>query len=868
MKGLLTMLSLVVLAVPAAAAPSTGMPSALQRMAFRRAAFRMPGSFHWPGHMWIWNGRLDPATLRAQLQDMAAHGALSPMPLPEPPEFRPTNMPTRMEPPYLSPRFFEMIRVAAEESKRLGLRLWLYDEGGWPSGNACGQLVRNHPEFGRQSLSRSETRLSTGQEAAAPADCVAAFVVENDGRRRRLQPCERMHVEEPGVRLLVFSVSRSSWHADLLNPRAVDAFIEMTHERYRQAIGGLFGTAVPAIFTDEPNMGAMPWTEGFAEAFRRDKGYDLVERLPSLYEGESAEDEQTRIDYFDWWSERFAEAYFGRCREWCKGAGIVFSGHLNGEDETLGARKNGFGDAMRMMRRMDIPGVDAIWRQLWPGQRNHHYPKLASSVAHQEGTGWAITESFAVYGSGLTPAQMKWIVDYQFVRGINLLDMIGYPYSTSDWFIGGERPNFHPLNPVWDVLPGFHAYVARLSYLLSLGKPDIHIALHFPIRDIWAGGKEAEAVAAAHDAAAQTLLEHQCDFDLLDDEVIARDGTTVRDGRLHVGPMAYDAVVITRQRWMSHDARRRLEEFARSGGTLLVVDCPAPEAVPAGAIRVGLGGIVRLLHPTLTLVRPCPQLRVCVRRTTSGVVYFLTNEGEDPLDVEAVFPETDSCVQLDLETGDVYRLNPIERTSSGTRLQLSLQPSGSLAVLFGKRIPVRMAEPVPGPELKDLRAGWTIRPTRSFVLTDKDIEVRGCADAKPQEARLGDWRPVLGESFSGDAVYECHFRSSSEEARKAAWLDLGQVLYASRVELNGRDLGVRLWEPWRYAVRGKVKDGENVLRVTVTNTLANQYVHNRVYERWTPAQLGPYHPIALRFEPDSLPSGLFGPVRLLGGVVR
>jgi len=126
------MLSLLVLAVPAAAAPSTGIPSALQRMAFRRAAFRMPDSFHWPGHMWIWNDRLDPATLRAQLQDMAAHGALSPMPLPEPPEFRPTNMPTRMEPPYLSPRFFEMIRVAAEESKRLGLRLWLYDEGGWP----------------------------------------------------------------------------------------------------------------------------------------------------------------------------------------------------------------------------------------------------------------------------------------------------------------------------------------------------------------------------------------------------------------------------------------------------------------------------------------------------------------------------------------------------------------------------------------------------------------------------------------------------------------------------------------------------------------------------------------------------------------
>ena len=45
------------------------------------------------------------------------------------------------------------------------------------------------------------------------------------------------------------------------------------------------------------------------------------------------------------------------------------------------------------------------------------FPKFASSAAHQNGTALALTESFGVYGNGLTPAQMKWLVDYQSVLG-------------------------------------------------------------------------------------------------------------------------------------------------------------------------------------------------------------------------------------------------------------------------------------------------------------------------------------------------------------------------------------------------------------------------------------------------------------------
>lgn len=856
-------------AAPTAKAPAVSIPSPSSRARFSARAFAKPDSFHWPGHMWIWNDRLDPEEVKRQLADMAAHGALSPMPLPEPKDFRPTNMPTRMEPGYLTPEFFGTVRVVADEASRLGLRLWLYDEGGWPSGNACGQLVRAHPELGRQSLRREVRALAEGQVVGAPESCLASFIDEPDGSYARLSPEDRIQIRGPGRRQVTFSVTRHGWHADLMNPAATDAFIAMTHEGYRKAAGKHFGSAIPAIFTDEPYMGDMPWTEGFAEAFMRDKGYDLRLHLPALYEGEGREAEQARIDYFDWWSRRFADAYFGRCRDWCRRSGILFSGHLNGEDETMGARKYGFGHAMRMMRQMDTPGVDAIWRQIWPGKRNHHFPKFASSVAHQQGTDWAITESYAVYGSGLTPEQMKWILDYQFVRGINLLDMIGYPYSTADWMIAGERPNYHPRNPLWDALKDFHAYAARLSYLMALGKPRITTALHFPIRDIWAGGRNAEAVAVAHDAAAQALFERQCDFDLVDDDAIIAEGSFVRDGRLHVGAMAYDTVVVTRQAWMDDAARRRLEEFAAAGGRVLALDVSETGSVPMGATRVSLADLSERLKPTVAADRACPSLRVCVRDTGSGSLYFLTNEGQEPLDVTLFFREKAPCVRLDPESGRAYRLDGIVADGEGSRARLRLPHAGSVVLLFGSG--ARAAEPAPEAAERPtvLAEGWTLSVVRSFELTDTDIQVRRVPQPPSEGQRhpltaLGDWSRLLGEAFSGEAVYECRFAASATMARDAAWLDLGEVRYACRVEINDKDVGRRLWRPWRVPVRGKVRAGENIVRVYVTNTLANQYIHNRAYERWTPAQLGPYHPRALEFERDSLSSGLFGPVRLLG----
>ncbi len=832
--------------------------------AFSMPAFRKPDSFFAPSAMWIWNDVLSEQKLREQLRDMAAVGMMGAMPLDEPKEFRPAWMPTRTEPEYLSPGFFDLIKATVDEGDRLGMRVWLYDEGGWPSGSVCGRLVREHPQFARRILRHDQQKLVAGATAVVPNEALAAWLADG-GTKRRVQPGERVEAGTGGAVLDVYCAPAGGGYTDLLSPDAVDTFIHMTHDAYLQAVGGKFGSTVPMFFTDEPQASATPWTDGLAEDFRKTYGYDLVERIPSIFEQRTDDDRRVRIDYYDWWSRRFADVYLGRIQQWCRTHGILSTGHLNGEDETMGAVKYGFGNLMRCMRRLDVPGVDVIWRQLWPGQANGDFPKHASSVAHQEGLRWAMSESFAVYGSGLTPEQMKWVTDYQLVRGITHFDVVGYPYSTSDWLAGGERPHFDAEDPQHRWMPIYNAYASRLGYALSTGKSGARTALYFPIRDIWSGGQEAEAAGAAFDKACRELLEAQCDFDLIDDDVLARDGTRIDGRALVVGEMRYETVVIPPCRWMPEASRARLSGLAQAGGHVLALNPLGGAALPDGVVPcIGPALEARLDRCVLADER-LGWLRALTRDTASGRLVFLTNEETAGHSCRITVPSSTRPLRLDPVTGEAHRIEDAKRINGGWQLALDLPFAGSLLLLCPSRSVKALPDTGrPGEVICAIPGPWTVKPEASVELTGTEIRwVRhDGAAAKPGE--LGDWSRALGEAYSGHAVYEAELVCSVDEARKAQWLDLGAVKYMAQVEINGQPAGSVCWAPWAVPVKGLLKAGANRVRITVGNTMANQYLRNKALDRWKPNQLGPYHPRALQFEPDSLLSGLWGPVWVRG----
>ncbi len=854
------------IAATIAAAPALALPHAPARL--DPAALASPESLYWPGYMWFWNDRLTEELITAQLNDMAEHGARSAMPIPMPSEFRPTTNITSLEPDYLSPGFFRLYGFTIDHAAKLGMNVWMYDEGGWPSGSACGKVMRANPKLAMRYVERVEQDLDPNQAVEVPSDCLCALLKNGAEEARRLRPGESVRCDTRGGRLETF-VIHTGERPDLLDPEATRLFIKLTHEGYRGVAGEHFGKTIRATFTDEPALRrgsrVLPWTPGLDDEFRRRFGYDILDKLPLLFDADGEEAARARIDFHDCWAQRAADSYFGEIQRWCHEHGLMSSGHLGGDSGIEGAVSGG--SLLRNLRRMDIPGIDVIWRQIFPGVAGGDpvagtpiFPKFASSAAHHEGRPWAVTESFCVYGSGLTPAQMKWITDCQYVRGINLSVFGAYNLSTREYYMGGQRPLFGPVNPIWRYLDSFHAYLARLGYLLSLGRPGIETALYLPVRDMWAGEPYAHAAASSCDHLGQALLDSHCDFDLIDDDVISLDSTRVDAGRLIAGSVRYHTVCVPRTRWISDSSLKKLESFARSGGTVLWTDAEGRPA-PDWAVKTSAEQIAERVKPLAEVEPVSADIGLCKRVLENGALYFVTNESPVPVHCAMSFHETNRPVVIDPSTGRFHR--PLAtRTDDGWKMEIDLGFAGSKLVLFVDDNVQAEDEPsMPGETLITIDKDWSCRRMRCYKVTENGFAVEDCA-ATVVPIALGDWAGALGSDFSGDAQYSVRFDCDKQAAAAARWLDLGDVHCACEVTLNGASLGKRAWPPYSFGISGLLREGSNELKVMVTNTMANQLVSSKVFDRWEPKEVGPYHARALGFERDSLSSGLYGPVSI------
>ena len=749
-----------------------------------------------PGFFWVLDEKLDPATCFPQLEDMAAHGARHVCPHPWPKGFTPQSIPSRMEPDYLTDGYLDFYSDMLDKAAALGMNVWLYDEGGWPSGGACGQVL-----------------------ASDPVRFAARFMrMGENGPEVRVVPYDR----RPG---------RNAQYPSVIERGVTEKFIELTHERLASRCARHFGKTVLYAFTDEPAFpmprkpGEISWCADFDEQFRRFHGYSVMPHVPALCAGAAdAETQRVRVDYFDTLSRLFLERYVLPIRCWCRAHGIKSGGHFGGEDNPFGNAQYGYGHILRALRGLDVPGVDVIWRQLYPGVvalplkqyaeslkagdgrgfsggQSLPFPRYAASVAHQAGGCDVLSESYAVYGPGLSPEVLKWIVDYQMVRGVTHFVFSAY-YGR---WKGNEMlrcwPIFDPVNPQWDDMAVFFRDIERRCELLARGRSAARTAVYYDVRGIWAaGGKGAGPVVEAHLAAARKLEAEQRDFDFVDDDAL-ESATVGSDGLLHVGAARYAAVVLPTADWLTAGARKALEVFKAAGGAVIrgVADY---SSAPKTCLVEGEGAT---------------DIRAMKRDTDEGPIYLLVNEAMAPRTVR---------VKLD------------------------------------GREPFMKEFPACGSALfrwRDLSDGWTMRRLASFVAGPERFELRE-VDEPPRETALGDWRAQLGASFSGRARYECSV-DSPEPAE--AVLDLGTVKGTVRVCFNGKRIADAFTGPFRWNV--SLQKGRNLVAVEVSNSPVNQIgdesVRDRIIREHPPRP--PAEKRTRRFNRDGHESGLYGPVRLL-----
>ena len=91
---------------------------------------------------WFWNGVQEESRIAEQLEAMKAGGC------------RGVVLHSREgnRIPYLSERWFELVLHSCDCAKRLGLTIWLYDEDGYPSGNAGMQVQKLRPDLRQKQM--------------------------------------------------------------------------------------------------------------------------------------------------------------------------------------------------------------------------------------------------------------------------------------------------------------------------------------------------------------------------------------------------------------------------------------------------------------------------------------------------------------------------------------------------------------------------------------------------------------------------------------------------------------------------------------------------------------------------------------------
>ena len=87
-------------------------------------------------------------------------------------------------------------------------------------------------------------------------------------------------------------------------------------------------------------------------------------------------------------------------------------------------------------------------------------------------------------------------------------------------------------------------------------------------------------------------------------------------------------------------------------------------------------------------------------------------------------------------------------------------------------------------------------------------------------------------------------------------------LYIRDIYLNEKFLGTAIMSPYISEIPEGILDRNNTLRIVVTNTSANRYVHTDYFNKWKTEELSPYFEPELKFAKDFVSGGLYGPVKL------
>jgi hypothetical protein len=518
---------------------------------------------------------------------------------------------------YFSPEWFDVLRHAVKEARRLGLQLdftlgsgWPYGGPFMPTGLAARRIrVLSQDVVGPAAVSWNVGSLLTGDDrvvatvavpldgAAAP-DLTRAEVLTGQpsalmsGAARVGTAVQGWTAPAGHWRVMLFldsptgmQVKRPTYGMEGLvidhhSREASELFLRSAGDRVLQGVGGEDEPPFASVFCDSLEVYGADWTTKLTEEFETRRGYDLKPHLAALFHDAGPLTPHIRYDYHLTLSDLLLEDFFVPLVRWAEERGMTARVQAHGA----------MGDVMRGYGLAHIPEGESIFL----GDRyavNLKHRRLASSAAHlyerpvvsAEAYTWLRTPLFMT-----TLEMMKALSDALFLDGINQVVNHGYAYSPPEagepgWSFYASTEVNHT-NTWWRHYPYVARYVQRMSALLREGVSVNPVGVYLPVADVYAGvgagGLHIDVEVERHvdPELLNGIRRAGYDFDLLNDHALATKAS-VEPGELRIGTGRYRAVIVPPTRFMPPESAERLAEFAGAGGHLLFIG-EAPAEAP------------------------------------------------------------------------------------------------------------------------------------------------------------------------------------------------------------------------------------------------------------------------------------------------
>jgi hypothetical protein len=636
------------------------------------------------------------------------------------------------------------------------------------------------------------------------------------------------------------------------------------------------------------------WTAGFAEEFKRRRGYDLIPWLPVFQGkvvGSGMDSDRVLWDYRRTIGDLNRDAHFKELASLCHADGLRLSaqaGHgFQANMDTIGC----------------ISEADHPSGEFWFGGRGarrdiRNSVKDAASAANVYGRPYALFESFTTGrfpNFWPSPFDLKQLGDYALAQGVSRMMIHG---MWMDPIVDNKPPGttwsagIH-VGPSITWMPdgrAFFDYLARCQYLLQAGVAEKD-ALYFY-------GDGMPNLTPKRDELPFALPAGR-DYDAADGRAI-RELISVKDGKLTLPHGAvYHMLVLPPLDAMLPETLTAIHRMVKAGAIVVgpkplcspsLSGQPQADATvraladelwgqtpgPSGSKRTGQGTVhwgadlasvfaAHAIPPQIEVAdASAAEIKFVFRRTTDGrEFYFLANQGDKDTRPEIRFRSSGKAAFLwRPDSGDIFRLDNGVDGNGTTRLRIPLDPWGSVFVVFQPPTEASAnAKPLP-PEVPPTEAITLAGPWQVTF-----AKGRG-APAKLAFEKLESWtlNPIPGvKYFSGYGAYRKTFVLTPAQlanSKSSILLDLGAVGDVAHVKVNGRDLGA-LWKPpYRVDISAAVQAGDNQLEIAVVNTWVNRLIGDDQFVNQPPIANITARKLIPAPDLEKYPSGLLGPVKL------